>query len=130
MLPEISINVEWDNGLAEGFPSKEAADRFIEKVFFFSLIFLLIILFSVFILSFTNISTMLSKLLKCFHIFLLKYELHEQIFISKLFILKRFCCLSQHSSQKFPITAFLPQIIHNLFIYKNTSLSIYTIRLA
>ena len=32
MLPEISINVEWDNGLAEGFPSKEAADRFIEKV--------------------------------------------------------------------------------------------------
>ena len=32
MLPEISINVEWDNGLAEGFPSKEAADRFIKKI--------------------------------------------------------------------------------------------------
>lgn len=32
MLPETSINVEWDNGLAEGFPSKEAANRFIKNI--------------------------------------------------------------------------------------------------
>ena len=32
ILPITSINVEWDGGLAEGFPSKEAADRFIEKI--------------------------------------------------------------------------------------------------
>ena len=32
MLPETSINVAWDNGLAEGFPSKEAADRFIKNI--------------------------------------------------------------------------------------------------
>ena len=32
MLPETSINVEWDNGLAEGFLSKSAANRFIKNI--------------------------------------------------------------------------------------------------
>lgn len=32
MYPETSINVEWDNGLAEGFPSKKAADRFLKNI--------------------------------------------------------------------------------------------------
>ena len=32
MLPKTIINVEWNNGIAEGFSSKESADRFIKNI--------------------------------------------------------------------------------------------------